>query len=434
MKLDEFNIKNINLDIKSIDFKKLKNLDKCIILDFNNRNFHPENINNIIKLSIDLKINDLQDFIIFNVTPTNKFYEIDEEYQQIIKLPKFMVNNNYSKNKNSYYLRTTNSSPYIYDLCIRSIELNLIKWLKWGIKENKGWFSGNISNHLCNIAAIFNRLDCLKFINEYMLNIKKSSNWDLSTSKYAARYGNYDVLEYLCENNCPYNQTTLKSAIESKSFDCIKYLLSKNIKFDEEVSNSAIKTNDIKILKFFDKLNIPFSHDSAEKIANQGNYTCLKYLLKRNLLSDKDLAAKILYDNSKDDFKNLYFKPKLIEICKIFIKNGNLKCLKEILENYDVKLIFSSDLLKNIRDIEILSYLHKKNLILDNTLTDYLSLLCCNDFKYIIYYVDNKVPGYEKFTNNDFINKINDKLKKNNKNYKIFLCSEYFLKKLKLSD
>jgi len=414
---DNCNIPNeINLSIKELE-------------EFNNRIINPLNINKIIKLCLFLKVSDINNFILKNIVATENIYNIDEEYQDLINLPKFMIDKNDSLNKNDYYLRTKNHKPRYFDLCVRSVELDLVKWLEWGHKNNYGWHDGQIINHLCNIAAINNSLNCIKYLyNSLGVDIK----WDSSTSKYAASYGNLDFLKYLHKNGCSWDWRTCKHAAEAGHLNCLKYAHSNGCECKENCSYYAIKYGNLDCLYYLEENNCPFIYNSGEVAAKYNKLECLKYILSKKLFVEKDLAAKILLDNSFDDFRKKYFDPMLKIICYTCIEKGHLECFKYIYENYDIKLNFKSELLGESRNIEFLKFLYENNMIIDDSLSYLLSSSRSKDFEFIIYFVDNKLPGYDRFLSEHFLNKISKRIRWGGDEFKIFLKSSYFGSRLEI--
>ena len=177
--------------------------------------------------------------------------------------------------------------------------------------------------------------------------------------------------------------------------------------------------------------NCPVIYNIGEIAVKYNQLDCLKYIISRDLFVDKDLAAKILYENSKKDFINKYYQPMINQMCITAIVNGNFKCFKFLYENCSVHLEnINSDLLKDYRNIDLLKYLHNRNLIKDDNLSYSLSSSHSKDFEFIIYYVDNKLPGYEKFLSENFIQKINQRIRWNFNEFDIFLKSNYFKNKI----
>ena len=430
MKISELNLINLN--------SKLKYTDDCLIpdeinlsleeaCDFNKRIIKPSNINKLIKLSLFLELPELNQFILNNTLPTDEIYNLDNEYKDIVNLPKFMIDINDSVNKNNYYLITRNHKPRYFDLCVRSVELNLVKWLEWAYQNKYGWHDGQIINHLSNIAAINNSLDCIKFLyNSLGVEMK----WDSTTCKYAASNGNIELLKFLHENGCSWDWRTCKYAAQSGELKCLEYAHCNGCECKESASYAAIKYNRMECLYYLEKNNCPFIYNSGEVAAKNNRLDCLKYILSKNLFAEKDLAAKILLNNSSNDFRKKYFEPMLKNICYACIKNGHFDCFKYIFEKYDINLNFKSELLNDYKDINFLKYLHDQKLINDDSLSYLLSSSKSKDFEFIIYFVDNELPGYGRFLSEHFLNKINKRIKWGYHDFNIFLKSNYFRNKL----
>jgi len=429
MKVKDLNSENIKWNLIRKNIPKKLNISQETFDDFNNRNITPRNINRIIKLCVYIEMDNLEQFILDNSLPTDDNYIISDEYKELIKLPNFMGSDSYSENKNSYYIRTHNYKPKYYDLCVRAVEKDMLQWLKWGTANNYGWFNGSIINHLINISAINNSSKTLIYLNNTFIGDYKLDSMSI---RYAAGYGHLKILQYLVKNNFQYDWKACKYAVESGNIECLKFLHKSGCKLNEHISTHAIKYGDLECLKYLYNNNCPFVYNSIILAVRYEKLNILKYILSKNLFIDKDLAAQILFDNNKKDFENNYLNPMLILSCKESIQVGNLECLKEIYENYNVNLAISSSILQNTRNIKLLQYLHKNNLIKDDDLSYVLSSSCSKDFEFIIYFVDNKLAGYEKFLSSNFVEKIKKRLKWGFNNFEIFLESNYYRNKLNL--
>ena len=429
MKVKDLNLENIKWNLTKKNIPKKLNISQETFDDFNNRKITPCNINKIIKICVYIKIDNLEKFILDNSLPTDDNYIISDEYKEIIKLPNFMESDSYLENKNSYYMRTQNYKPKYYNLCVKAVEKDMIQWLKWGSVNNYGWFNGSIINHLINISIINNSTKTLIYLSE---TFDGSYKLDLMSIRYAASYGHLDILRYLIKNKFQYDWKACKYAVEGGHVECLKFLHEIGCKLNDSISTHAIKYGNLECIKYLYQNNCPFVYDSIILAVRYERLSILKYILSNNLFIDRDLAAKILFNNNKKDYEDNYFYPMLILICKESIQVGNLECLKEIYENYNVNLIISSSILQNTRNIKLLQYLHKNNLIKDDGLSYFLSSSCSKDFEFIIYFVDNKLPGYEKFLSNNFVEKIKKRLKWGFNNFEIFLESKHYRNKLNL--
>ena len=71
-------------------------------------------------------------------------------------------------------------------------------------------------------------------------------------------------------------------------------------------------------------------------------------------------------------------------------------------------------------------------MIIDDSLSYLLSSSRSKDFEFIIYFVDNKLPGYDRFLSEHFLNKINKRIRWGGDEFKIFLKSSYFGSRLEI--
>ena len=359
----ELNFKNLEFIDENIDFEYIKdNFNKELISDFNQRNFNVNNINSIIKLCLFLKIKEINNFLLKNLKPSTKFYMINFEYSKNINLPKDIVLFT-SNTEVKYNLRKKNNEidniPF-YKL-FECIKLHLDNWIEFALNNNSENNLKLINCQLCNTCAKFNNLKSLKLIHKRMGN---KIGWNTKTINIAVKKGNVDILNYLIDNGCTFNINTIKYIIEEKDYNGIKILLkklNKDVILSIQTSKYVIEQKDVNLLKYFYEIGCNFNYDACQLIALHGNLECLKFLLQKKLFYEKDFAAKILYDNCQDDFMEKYFNPNLEKMCLTYIKNNNMACLKQICDNYKIKLNPSK--INCMTNSSIIKYLTTKKII-----------------------------------------------------------------------
>jgi hypothetical protein len=134
-----------------------------------------------------------------------------------------------------------------------------------------------ISQQTINIAALYNRLDCL----HYFYSIGNTFN--ITTAKYAASKDNIDCLVFLLNNGCPLSTKICWIAALKGSLICFKYAISK-CGYDNDTYTFACKSKTIDCLKYLvDNTNFIPSH-SYSFIINTQKMNHLKYLLSKGLL------------------------------------------------------------------------------------------------------------------------------------------------------
>ena len=73
----------------------------------------------------------------------------------------------------------------------------------------------------CNVMTIIiknGNLEILKYLHE------NGCPWDEDSCYNASENGNLEVLKYLHENNCPWNSNSSAAASHNKQLECLKYL------------------------------------------------------------------------------------------------------------------------------------------------------------------------------------------------------------------
>jgi hypothetical protein len=92
------------------------------------------------------------------------------------------------------------------------------------MKHMKKCYNYKFSKRTCYEAAAGGHLDVLKWLKE------GSCPWDESTCSSAAFNGHLDVLKWLRENECPWDEETCSEAASNGNFEALRAALARNIK------------------------------------------------------------------------------------------------------------------------------------------------------------------------------------------------------------
>ena len=85
----------------------------------------------------------------------------------------------------------------------------------------------------CSTAAHFGHLECLKYAHE------NGCPWDKETCVYAAENGHLECLKYAHENGCPWDEKTCLNAARNGHLECLKYAHENGCPWNEETCSSA---------------------------------------------------------------------------------------------------------------------------------------------------------------------------------------------------
>lgn len=151
----------------------------------------------------------------------------------------------------------------------------------------------NVKNDLCRIAAEHNQLDMLMHLHKqgYLLNV--------DTFNEAAFCGNINMVQYLYNNHCPWDEKTCSCSVFGSMFQktdadhikCLRFLHEHGCPWDEDTIDKAISLNSMTILKYACEhgCNQTNGVTIAAKI---GKLECLRYLheIQGNELLSSDIV------------------------------------------------------------------------------------------------------------------------------------------------
>ena len=177
------------------------------ISSFNVRDVTGDNINEILSFCDFLLLDDTWQFITCNMSANYK-YVLNELHKLHYTLPD-KINSNMT--------------------CDEMIEYGLLKYLIF----YKDDFTQK--NKLCTKACEFGQLNILIWLHN------NNCSWNEWTCQEAALNGHFDCLKYAIDNNCPMDMWTCRSAAKNGHFDCLKYARENGCPWDEWVIEYARK-------------------------------------------------------------------------------------------------------------------------------------------------------------------------------------------------
>ena len=251
------------------DNEVILNIDQKFIKDFNNRIVTPSNINQIIKICDYLLIKDTKEFLIKHSTPTEEKYVIDnyelsdeKKYILPIFMTKGIEKNHYTSvsdedilydNEDEYYV----SDYYEYFNVVENalhemVSLNSINWIEYFLK----YFKSNEFKSM-KFAVMNNNKECMKFLIENKLDLLNET-----ATEAAAFSDNLEMLIFLRNNGCVWNNRTCSAAAYSGSLKCLEYAHTNNCQWNEHTIAEAARNNNIECLKYAIKNNCPLLNNN----------------------------------------------------------------------------------------------------------------------------------------------------------------------------
>ena len=125
---------------------------------------------------------------------------------------------------------------------------------------------------VCTAATQNGHFDVLKCLRAY------GCSWDFWTCAAAAEIGRLDILEWLYYNGCPLDECVFNSATEAGYFDIITWLREKRCPWDEYTCASAADKGHLEILKWLHENGCPWNEVACEYAADSGHLEILQYL------------------------------------------------------------------------------------------------------------------------------------------------------------
>ena len=145
-----------------------------------------------------------------------------------------------------------------------------VSMLRWSVKSGH-----RLCGRTVSAAAEHGSLDVLKYLHE------NGCPWDEDTCYLAACAGNLDVLKYARENGCPWDARTCSGAAEGGHLDVLEYAHAQGCPWDEPTSREAAAAGHLDVLKYAQKRGCPCDERACFEAAEGGHLDALKYLRRQ---------------------------------------------------------------------------------------------------------------------------------------------------------
>ena len=114
-------------------------------------------------------------------------------------------------------------------------------------------------------------LELLQFLHE------NGCPWNESTCSGAAHYGHVGCLKYAHENRCPWDKGTCACAAYNGHLECLKYLHENGCPWHEYTCEYAAKNGHLECLQYAHENGCPWNERTCSEAARNDHFECLKY-------------------------------------------------------------------------------------------------------------------------------------------------------------
>ena len=102
-----------------------------------------------------------------------------------------------------------------------------------------------------------------------------------------ARKGNLELLQFLHEKGCPWDEDTVLCAAYNGHLECLKYAHEKGCPWDEETCANAANYSHLECLQYAHEKGCPWDEYTCSNAAFNGHLKCLKYAREKGCPWDK---------------------------------------------------------------------------------------------------------------------------------------------------
>ena len=111
-----------------------------------------------------------------------------------------------------------------------------------------------------------------------------------------ARKGNLELLQFLHENGCPWNEETCSYAAKNGHLECLKYARENRCRWDKDTCFWAAENSHLECLKYLHENGCPWDELTCSKAAKNGHFECLKYAHENGCPGSSKYARRLSND------------------------------------------------------------------------------------------------------------------------------------------
>ncbi len=163
--------------------------------------------------------------------------------------------------------------------------------LSWALERCSEYKEG-----FCAEMARKGNLELLKFLHE------NGCPWDEKTCYRAALNGHLECLRYAHENGCPWDEETCWRAAKKGQLECLKYAHENGCPWDEETCSQAAKNGHLECLKYAHENGCPWDEKTCSKAARHGHCECLDYARDHGCPWDEEADSDSDSDSDSESF------------------------------------------------------------------------------------------------------------------------------------
>lgn len=136
-----------------------------------------------------------------------------------------------------------------------------------------------------NDAIMDGHLDMVEYFHTRDI---KSSGW-ISECETAAKYGRYEIFEYLRRQNYPCSNDVVNAAAEGGSLEILRILEQEKFKFNQDMLKIAFENGHVNIVDFLLNKGFYFQNSYAEIAVVKGHLEIVKFILGRDFYRSENL-------------------------------------------------------------------------------------------------------------------------------------------------
>lgn len=246
----------------------------------NNLDLNDDIINDIINLEPDK--NDITCYLLGGscVLTINDFVFTEELLDYGIKNGYLNMNCPYDVKKIAKYCTLKMFNKIIADGISNPILRNICRYAaRYGNLDIIKWIyqcapEYFYDNHVSPYAAMGGHLNVLHWAYDKLLY---RDSW---TCVYAAKYGHFETLKWLRETECPWNYLTTSNAAKGGHFEILKWAVMNGCPIGNHTCSRAAKGGHLEILKWLREIGCSWDIQTCYNAAKMGNISILKWAIE----------------------------------------------------------------------------------------------------------------------------------------------------------
>jgi hypothetical protein len=145
----------------------------------------------------------------------------------------------------------------------------------------------------CSAAALFGNVELLRWLREH------DCPWDEESCRRAAAFEHFETLKWLRQHHCPWDEQTMGEAAYTGNMEMLSWLLEQGAPVDESVCADAAQVGQLEALQWLRERGCPWDEECCNAAAESGHWDVVMWARQHGCDWDEDVCLREVVFNGQ---------------------------------------------------------------------------------------------------------------------------------------